>query len=160
MGAQNYYKIKLRVFLNKFFSRTPFFKFEMASEPKFKRITKNGIKFGEIKCTFVINRTKDFKLYPDPDAAFSGGSPSYLWGIVKTATIMGDPEDSKGFTMGDYRILSSKLSKGSELCISMHPEHKWPAWVMTKKWTLAEIQGKINEKTKKSLQITKIKMLS
>ena len=45
----------------------------MASEPKFKRITKNGIKFGEIKCTFVINRTKDFKLYPDPDAAFSGG---------------------------------------------------------------------------------------
>ena len=24
----------------------------------------------------------------------------------------------------------------------MHPEHKWPSWVMNKNWKLAEIQGK------------------
>ena len=66
-----------------------------------------------------------------------------MWGVVKGVTLMGDPDDPKGFTMGDYRILTSKLSNGSDLCISMHPDHKWPGWVMTKKWTLAEIEGNV-----------------
>ena len=45
-----------------------------ASKRKFKKLTNSGIKFGEIKCTFAINRTRDFYLYPDPDAAFRGGT--------------------------------------------------------------------------------------
>ena len=37
------------------------------------------------------------------------GSPSYLWGDVKNVTLIGDPDDEEGFTMSDYRYLSSKV---------------------------------------------------
>ena len=70
-----------------FFNKPHFFKIVMtrypASEQIFKKITKNGIKFGEIKCTFEINRTRDFPLNPDPDAAFSGGT-FFTWLFIFT----------------------------------------------------------------------------
>lgn len=42
-------------------------------DPIFKGVSKKGIKSGELKLQFEVDRARDFYLYPDPDGPFSSG---------------------------------------------------------------------------------------
>ena len=42
-------------------------------DPIFKGVSKKGIKYGELKLQFEVDRARDFYLYPDPDGPFSAG---------------------------------------------------------------------------------------
>ena len=42
-------------------------------DPIFKGVSKKGIKSGELKLQFEVDRARDFYLYPDPDRPFSAG---------------------------------------------------------------------------------------
>ena len=42
-------------------------------DPIFKGVSKKGIKSGELKLQFEVDRARDFYLYPDPDGPFSAG---------------------------------------------------------------------------------------
>ena len=46
-------------------------------DPIFKGVSKKGIKSGELKLQFEVDRARDFYLYPDPDGPFSAGKHNF-----------------------------------------------------------------------------------